>query len=232
MTRMSAFPSAWWNAPPHTWGRAVYGVVLNHRPALAAQGDAVHQPPHKAPPLWPVLYIKPRNTHTGDGAVTVPADAPELELGATLGVVMAKPTRDVTAQDALGHVAGYVCVADVRVPHHQFYRPQVRLLARDGFCPMAERITPAEQVPDPDNLAVSVWLDGERVHQATTADRIRGVAQLIADVTNFMTLSAGDILLLGVSHGAPRVRAGQSSRIEIQGLTPLTNHFVAETEAP
>jgi 5-oxopent-3-ene-1,2,5-tricarboxylate decarboxylase/2-hydroxyhepta-2,4-diene-1,7-dioate isomerase len=232
MPAMSSFPSAWWSTPPHTWGRAVYGVVLNHRPALAALGDAVHQPPYKTPPQWPVLYIKPRNTHCGDGPVGVPHDVPELELGATLGVVMGRTTQGVSPDQALSQVAGYVTVADVRVPHQQFYRPHVRLIARDGFCPIAQRITPAIAMAHPDQLEVKVWVDGALVHHTDTADRIRGVAQLIADVSSYMTLYAGDILLLGVSHGAPRVRVGQQSRIEIEGLTPLTNRFVPEEPAP
>ena len=55
----------------------VIGVLLNHRPALAALGDAVHAPPYKAPPRAPVLYLKPRNTQVADGArVAVPVGVP------------------------------------------------------------------------------------------------------------------------------------------------------------
>ena len=69
----------------------VFGVLLNHRPALAALGDAVHAAPYKAPPRAPVLYLKPRNTQVGEGvAVEVPADVPALEVGAALGLVIGR----------------------------------------------------------------------------------------------------------------------------------------------
>jgi 5-oxopent-3-ene-1,2,5-tricarboxylate decarboxylase/2-hydroxyhepta-2,4-diene-1,7-dioate isomerase len=213
---------------PVSWVGAVYGVVLNHRASLDALGDAVHQPPYKAPPQWPVLYIKPRNTHLGTTEVTVPDDAPELELGASLAMVVGQTASRVSPAQALSHVAAYLTVADVRVPHSVYYRPSVRFIARDGFCPMAAQATPASAIAHPDELAVKVWVDDELVHTTTTGDRIRGAAQLLADVSIFMTLHPGDLLLLGVSHGAPRVKSGQHSRIEIAGLAPLCNRFVSE----
>jgi len=63
---------------------------------------------------------------------------------------------------------------------------------------------------------------------STTGDRLRGVAQLIADVTEFMTLQPGDVLSLGRSHGAPLVRVGQRVLLEVEGLAPLHHRVVAE----
>ncbi len=214
--------------PPASWVGSVYGVVLNHRASLEALGEAVHQPPYKAPPQWPVLYIKPRNTHLGSRDVAVPIDAPELELGATLAMVIGKTASRVSPTQALDHVAAYLTVADVRVAHSVYYRPSVRFIARDGFCPMASLATPASAIANPNDLAVKVWVDDQLVQSTSTGDRIRGAEQLLADVTSYMTLLPGDLLLLGVSHGAPRVKAGQHSRIEIAGLTPLSNRFVSE----
>ena len=225
---MSLSFSARLREPPISWVQTVYGVMLNHRPALNALGDSVHQPPYKAPPQWPVLYIKPRNTHTGLPSVIVPSDAPELELGAALAMVVGQTARNVPASEALTHLAAYLTVADVRVPHSVYYRPSVRWIARDGFLPLASHATPARNIAKPDELEVKVWIDDQLVQTTHTGDRIRGAAQLLADVSSFMTLEPGDLLLLGVSHGAPRVKAGQTSRIEITGLTPLLNHFVDE----
>ena len=81
---------------------------------------------------------------------------------------------------------------------------------------------------DPDALAVTVSIDGAVVHRHGTAGRVRGVAALIADVSAFMTLHPGDVLLLGRSHGVPRVRAGQSVAIAIEGLGTLHSRVVAE----
>lgn len=79
----------------------VYGALLNDRGALAALGDAVHAPPYHKPPRASVLYVKPANTHAGDGAaVVVPAGVDALEIGATLGVVFARRTTRVPAEQA------------------------------------------------------------------------------------------------------------------------------------
>lgn len=207
----------------------VFGVLLNHRPALAALGDAVHAAPYKAPPRAPVLYLKPRNTQVAEGAaVVVPQGVPALEVGAALGLVIGRIACRVSEADALAHVAGLVVVADLSVPHDSFYRPSVRLKARDGFCPIGPRVVPLGV--DADGLSVRVAVDGTIVHETDTADRIRPAARLLADVTEFMTLAPGDVLMLGVSHGAPRVGAGHAVAVSIDGVGTL--NFSLEAEAP
>lgn len=218
---------------PFRLSGAVYGVLLNHAPALAAMAAAASKPPYNAAPLAPVLYIKPRNTLAGHGdAIVVPGDAPELEVGACLGIVIGRTACGVPEGQAMQHVAGYTIVGDISVPHDSFYRPSVRFKARDGFCPIGPRVVPRSEIDDPDALAVRVHVDGALVRQATTGERIRPVARLLAEVSAFMTLSPGDVLLLGASAGAPRVRARQRTRIEIDGLGQLDNHFVAEGALP
>ena len=217
------------DAAPYRLSGVVYGILLNHDPAIAALDAAAHQPPYKAPAKAPVLYIKPRNTLTGHGdTVTVPVDAPELEIGASLGIVIGRTTCCVTPEQALSHVAGYTVVSDISVPHEVFYRPSIRLKARDGFCPIGPTVVPSHKIANPDALVVRVYVDGALVHSTTTGERRRGVACLLADVSEFMTLSPGDVLMLGVSAGAPRVRAGQQVRIAIEGVGQLENRFVTE----
>ena len=213
----------------HTRG-TVYGTLLNHRDALAALGEQVHAAPYKAPPKAPVLYIKPRNTWAQPGAaVVVPADAPELEMGATLGLVIGRTACRVNAADALSFVAGYVVMNDISVPHAAVYRPSMRFKCRDGFCPMGD-VVPASAAINPDALAISVAIDGTVVHRSSTAGLIRPVAQLLADVTEFMTLHPGDVLAVGVAAGAPRARAGQRVSIAIEGVGELEHTLVAETD--
>lgn len=218
---------------PFCLSGVVYGALLNHAPALVAMDAAAHQPPYRAPPLAPVLYIKPRNTLAGHGdAIVVPQDAPELEVGASLGIVIGRTACRVAEKDALGHVAGYTIVGDISVPHDSFYRPSIRFKARDGFCPIGPCVVPRNQIADPDALAVRVHADGALVHETSTGGRIRPVARLLAEVSAFMTLSPGDVLLLGASAGAPRVRAGQQVRISIDGLGELHSHFIADGGTP
>jgi len=206
----------------------VYGTLLNHADALAALGAAVHEPPYRAPPKAPVLYIKPRNTWVGDGdPIVVPADADELEIGATLGLVIGRAACRVRADEALACVAGYVIVNDVSLPHASYYRPSLRFKARDSFCPIGPFV-PRAAVADPDALAIVVAIDGRVVHRAGTAGLIRPVARLLAEVSDFITLAPGDVLSVGVAAGAPRARAGQRVAIAIDGLGRLENPLLAE----
>jgi 5-oxopent-3-ene-1,2,5-tricarboxylate decarboxylase/2-hydroxyhepta-2,4-diene-1,7-dioate isomerase len=218
---------------PYRLSGTVLGCLLNHRPALAALGDAVNQPPHKAAPRAPVLYVKPRNTLVRDGTpVAVPAGVQSLRVGAALGLVIGHSACRVAEADALAHVAGAIIVNDLCVPHDSFYRPAVRHIARDGFCPLGPRVLPLAALPAPvDGLGVRVLVDGALVHSTTTGDRCRSAARLVADVSDFMTLSAGDVLMLGVSYGAPLADAGQTVTIEIDGLGRLSTPLVAEKGA-
>ena len=210
-------------------GGTVYGTLLNHRDALAALGDQVNAAPYKAPPQAPILYIKPRNTVIGHRVpVVVPDDAPELEIGATLGIVIGRTASNVSADGALAVVAGYTVVNDISVPHASFYRPSMRFKCRDGFCPMGPAIVARKGVADPDALVISVTIDGQTVQRSSTAGLVRPVARLIADVTEFMTLFPGDVLTVGVAAGAPRARAGQTVTITIHGVGRLENTLVTE----
>lgn len=217
------------HAAPWRLSGIVYGVLMNQRSALQALGEAASQPPYKAPPRAPVLYIKPRNTLNGPGAaVPVPADAPELEVGATLGVMLGRAACRVTPESALDYVAGYTIVNDVSVPHSVFYRPSVRFKARDRSCCIGPVVVPRAQVPDPDALDIRVHVDGQLAQRCDTRSLIRPVRQLLADITDFMTLAAGDLLLVGLAAGMPRVHAGQHVAVEIDGIGRLENTFVAE----
>lgn len=213
----------------------VVGALLNHHPALAALGDAVNAAPYKAPPKAPVLYVKPRNTQVGQGVrVAVPAGVPELEVGAALGLVIGQSACRVREDEALAHVAGLVIVADLSVPHASFYRPSVRLKARDGFCPIGPCVWPLSTlstVKDVDALTVRVAVDGRTVHETNTGERVRGAAKLLADVSGFMTLAPGDVLLTGVAAGAPRVAARHAVSVAIEGLGALSFELVPEEAA-
>jgi 5-oxopent-3-ene-1,2,5-tricarboxylate decarboxylase / 2-hydroxyhepta-2,4-diene-1,7-dioate isomerase len=208
-------------APYRLSGR-VYGTLMNHRSALQLLGEAANAAPYKAAPVAPVLYIKPRNTLSGP--VVVPPDVEELEIGACLGVVIGRTACALSADTALDFVAGYLIVNDVSVPHSVYYRPSIRFKARDGFCPMGP-VVPRAAVSNPDNVQVRVFVDGELRQSASTSELVRPVARLLADVTDFMTLSPGDVLAVGAAAPAPRARAGQKVAIEIDGVGRLETSF-------
>jgi 5-oxopent-3-ene-1,2,5-tricarboxylate decarboxylase / 2-hydroxyhepta-2,4-diene-1,7-dioate isomerase len=205
----------------------VVGVLMNDAAALAALGQAVHAAPYKAPPKAPVLYVKPRNTlQPAVGPVVLPAGVEALELGAALGLVIGRTACRVAEPQALAHVAALVPVADLSVPHTSFYRPSVRFKALDGSCRLG-RPVPIGAI-DPDALDLRVEVDGVPAQIATTARFQRHAARLLVDVSAFMTLHPGDVLLTGVAYGAPLVRAGQRAHIAFAGLGAMDLSFVQE----
>ncbi|HYS68118.1 MAG TPA: fumarylacetoacetate hydrolase family protein [Paraburkholderia sp.] len=210
---------------------AVYGTLLNDRAALDALGDAMHAPPYKAPPKAPVLYLKPRNTLAGHRArVLVPDDALGVEVGASLGIVIGRTATRLSAERAFDYIAGYTLVADLSVPHASVYRPSVRFRARDGFCVIGPALVAARHVAAPDDLEIKVSLNGRDTFTASTASSVRNVAQLLADVTDFMTLSAGDVITLGVPRGSPVAHIGETATLSIGRLPPLEVSFIGTQE--
>jgi 5-oxopent-3-ene-1,2,5-tricarboxylate decarboxylase/2-hydroxyhepta-2,4-diene-1,7-dioate isomerase len=213
--------------------RTVIGTLLNFRGALDRLGTQVNQAPYNTPPRAPVLYIKPRNTWTTDGAVIVlPHDVPAVEVGATLGIVIGRPICRVTRANALEFVTGYTIVNDLTVPHEKVYRPAIRARCRDGFCPMGPATVARERIVNPDSLDIRTYVNGELRQHDNTRNLIRGIAQLLADVTEFMTLSPGDVLLAGVPDAAPLAGPGDHVAVEIDGLGRLENTLASEGAEP
>lgn len=211
--------------------KTVVGALLNFRGAWAAMEPAMQREPHHKPPVHPVLYIKPANTWCGAGdPIVLPPDVEEIEVGATLGLVMGCTAARVRVEDALDYVAGYVIVNDVTVPHTSVLRPPLKQKCRDGFCPMSTPV-PAMEVSDPDALAIRVYVNGELQLANSTANLVRNVRKLISDVSEFMSLARGDVLLVGVPENAPRARAGDRIAVEIDGLGRLENILRAEGTA-
>jgi len=197
----------------------VYGTLLNFRGEWEAWAPKMNEAPYKVPPQWPVLYIKPANTWSADGAdIPVPARVPEVEVGATIAMVMR----------AAGQVAGYVLMNDLSVPHASFFRPPVKFKCLDGFLGVGSSLLPAGPAVDPSQFRIEVRVNGELKQRLDFAELVRPAAQLLADVGEFMTLGAGDALMLGCDIGRPLARVGDRIEISAQGLGTLSNTLVAE----
>ncbi len=209
----------------------VFGTLLNYKGALEKLGNAVHDTPYNSPPIAPVLYIKPANTFNRYGtAIPMPAGISKLEIGAALGLVIGKKAVAVDEELALTYVAGYTIVNDVSVPHDSVFRPAVQHKARDGFCPIGPWIIDRHEVDNPDDLVIRVFINEELRQENTTSNLIRSVSRLLADVTEFMMLSPGDVLLVGVPEEAPQAEVGDKIRIEIEGIGSLENVIVDEKQ--
>jgi 5-oxopent-3-ene-1,2,5-tricarboxylate decarboxylase/2-hydroxyhepta-2,4-diene-1,7-dioate isomerase len=204
---------------PFRLSGVVYATLLNHRRALDALGAAVAAAPYKGAPKSVVLALKPRHALVADGGiVAVDGADDELEVGAALGLVIGTTACAVAEADALRHVAGFLAVADCTVPHASHFRPQIRAMARDASCVLGAVVVPRAQGGDADRVAMRVFVDGVVVASSSTAEHVRSAARLIAEVSDFMTLSPGDVLLTGSAPDGPRVRAGARIAVEIDGV--------------
>lgn len=207
----------------------VVGVALNGMAEWDALAPAMSAPPYKAPPEAPVLYLKPANTWSGAfDAVTVPASAPEVEVGATLAVVFSRDASHVRAEDAWHHFSGVTLVNDLSIPSPSYYRPPVKQKCLDGFCVIGPWIAPLPAVPEA--LEISVAINGEPAQTLPVAAMRRCFAQLTADISSFMTLRAGDVLLLGLGADRPRARAGDLVTVACPGIGRQETRLVAELQ--
>lgn len=212
---------------PYRLTGTVYGPLLNDRSSLEALGESVSQAPYKAPPQAPVLYVKPRNTFRLSGTSVVTTETiPEWEVGGSLALIIGRTACRVSARNALDYIAGYTVAVDLSVPHESFYRPAIRFKARDGSLVVSTDIVPRANIADPNALTLRTYLDNKLVQECRLDGMIRPAAQLFADVTEFMTLSPGDMLLLGVPNGAPRARAGHHLAVEIERVGTAHASFI------
>jgi len=199
---------------PYRLSGTVYGVLMNDPDSLLALGEAVKRAPYKAPPQAPVLYIKPRNTLASQRIdVRLGQDQDELEINATIGLVFGHPACRVEKAEALSVVSGITLVADLTIPHDNFYRPSVRYKAIDGSCVFGKKMTPIQSTEDIEGMDLSIEVNGKMVRTYRLNDMVRSADQLVADVTEFMTLSRGDVLLVGLKANPVIVNKGDQVRI-------------------
>jgi 5-oxopent-3-ene-1,2,5-tricarboxylate decarboxylase/2-hydroxyhepta-2,4-diene-1,7-dioate isomerase len=215
---------------PWNLSGTVYGALLNHAPQLQNMGDAVNAAPYKSAPQFPVLQVRPRNTLCASGSIIgVPNDTNMVEIGLSLGIVIGQTACHISESEADSVVAGYIPVVEICLPSNSHYRPNVRLKARDGFTVMGHA-TQASANINPDNLATSVTVNSQQTTKGTTGERVRHVAKLIAAVTEFMTLHAGDVLLLGSSSPALSVCVGDQIQAHIEGIDTVQFTLVQESQ--
>jgi 5-oxopent-3-ene-1,2,5-tricarboxylate decarboxylase/2-hydroxyhepta-2,4-diene-1,7-dioate isomerase len=185
----------------------VYGTLLNFRREWDLWVPRMAQDPYKAAPQAPVLYVKTANTFSLAGQELLLQDGvTEVEIGASLGLVMGDE----------GQVAGAALVCDWSVPHTSYYRPPVKFRCRDGFLALPQQFTPG-QVSDWALLQMAVRRNGEWVQTVQLSELVRDLPTLLADVGEFMTLQAGDVLMVGTDclENGTRPRAKSGDRVEI-----------------
>ncbi|BAP44114.1 fumarylacetoacetate hydrolase family protein [Pseudomonas sp. LJDD11] len=206
------------------------GVALNYQGLLEQRLAEFEQAPYKQPPVKPVLFIKTPNTRNSHQGQVIQPRGERLQAGPALGVVIGKSASRVSLENALAHVSGYLIVNEFSLPEDSYYRPAVKAKCRDGFCALGPELVPAAQVADAGQLTLELFVNGELRQQNSTANWVRNVPQLIAEISEFMTLHEGDVLITGTPEGRVDVVPGDRVEVQISGLGRLSNSIVAEQE--
>ena len=181
------------------------------------------------------FFMKPpRNAVVGPGdTVHMPLGTKAFDWEIELAAVIGKTARNVSAAEALSHVAGYTVAIDFSARDHNrapetFYKLDwVAGKANDTCCPLGPRLIPAIAVADPQNIGLKLWVNGELKQNGRSSDMIFSVAEQIATASRIMTLDPGDVLLTGTPAGvgSPKqtfLSVGDRVDAEIEGIGRLS----------
>lgn len=202
-------------------------VGLNYRDHAEEQGVDL--------PAAPLFFAKYTTALIGPGdPIVIPPVVTKCDYEAELGVVLGATVRNVSKENALEAVAGYVVANDVSARDLQFADGQwTRGKSPDTFCPVGP-LVPAAEVPDPHALPIRAILNGETMQDSTTANLIFGIDEVISFASQTSTLEAGDLILTGTPAGVGVFRdpqrllqPGDEITIEVDGVGSLTNPVVA-----
>lgn len=208
------------NAPTGTFWPVgtVYGCLLNFRREWQHMGERMARAPHQAPPRAPVLYVKTANTWSASGAgIALPAGSDAVLVGASVAMVLGPRHWVSGADQTMPSVGAYVLVNDLELPGATYFRPPVRSRCVDGFLGLGAHGVAPDQAADPAQFVLEVRINGDLRQTIRFDDLVRDAATLLRDVDGFMSLRAGDLLLLGCEADRPLARAGDHVEIAMAG---------------
>ncbi len=205
----------------------IFGIALNYKCLYGKLQAQFNEKPYVNEPKKPVLFIKTPNTRNTSGNPVVKKKDDILQAGPAVGIVIGKSTTRVLKSDAAAHIAGYVVVNELSLPEESYYRPAIKAKCQDGFCVVGTPVS-AREVTDLSNLSLKVFVNGELKQEGTTANWIRTPEQIIEEISEYMPLNEGDIILTGTPFGRVDLNVGDEVRIEIDQLGSVTNTIQEE----
>ena len=205
----------------------IIAVGLNYRDHAAESDSPL--------PESPILFAKWSTCLVPAGApIVLPPGVDQADYEAELAVVIGRTAKNVSADDALDFVSGYLALNDVSDREAQSKDGQwSRAKSYDTFGPCGPRFVPAAEIPDPQRLAITCDLNGERMQDSNTQNMIFGVRALIAFITARITLDPGDVISTGTPDGVGAFRPvpvflkpGDEVTVTVEGIGALTNPVV------
>ncbi|MBC9730397.1 fumarylacetoacetate hydrolase family protein [Streptomyces sp. TRM68367] len=189
------------------------------------------------PPAEPVIFFKAADTVVGpNDTVLVPRGSVKTDWEVELAVVIGRTARYLgSAREGLAHVGGYAVAHDVSEREFQIERGGTWDKGKncETFNPLGPWLVTADDVPDPQDLSLRLWVNGELKQDGTTAEQIFPVGEVVRYVSQFMTLYPGDVINTGTPAGValgqpepkPFLRAGDVVELEIDGLGRQRQEF-------
>ncbi|NIF48943.1 fumarylacetoacetate hydrolase family protein [Enterobacter sp. Ap-1006] len=185
----------------------------------------------------PTLFVRFADSQTGhDSPVVKPHHSSEFDYEGELAVIIGKGGVNISAADALNHVAGYSCYMDgsARDWQHTWFTAGKNWPQTGAFGPW---MTTSDEIRDPHDLSIRTWLNGRMVQEDNTSSMIHKVAELIEYISTFTSLSAGDVIITGSPGGVGKKRTpplfmqpGDRIEVEIERIGHLSNVIVAARE--
>ncbi len=184
-------------------------------------------------PDEPLVFLKGPQSLVGHrGQTRRPPGVTYMHYECELAVVIGKTARWVLKTNAYDYVAGYTVANDYAIRDYleNYYRPNFRVKSRDQTTPIGPWLVDAADVADPMNLHLRTLVNGRITQEGSTRDMIFDIPALIAYLSEFMTLSPGDIILTGTPEGLAGVEVGDEVVTEIEGIGSLKNTIIGDPE--
>jgi 2-keto-4-pentenoate hydratase/2-oxohepta-3-ene-1,7-dioic acid hydratase in catechol pathway/regulator of RNase E activity RraA len=200
----------------------ILAVHLNYRSRAEERGRM---------PRHPSYFLKPPSSLAADGAAVIrPQGCELLNCEGELAAVIGARARHVAPEDALAHVAYYSAANDFGLYDMRAADRGSNLFAKgqDGYTPVGPALIAPSDLDEA--LTLRTYVNGLIVQEDSTANLIFPIAQLIADLSRFVTLEPGDIILTGTPANSVTVQPGDLVEVEIDGIGRLRNQIVEATE--
>jgi 2-keto-4-pentenoate hydratase/2-oxohepta-3-ene-1,7-dioic acid hydratase in catechol pathway len=215
--------------PPVPDPQKIVCIGLNYRDHAAESGAPI--------PKEPVLFSKYPTALIGpDQPIVLPPVSQEVDYEAELVLVVGKTGRNLTTEQAWGHLAGYTVGHDVSARDWQLKKDGKQWMAGktfDTFAPIGPLLVTADEVKDPHNLAIRLRLNGQTMQDSNTKQMVFSAGELLAYLSKIFTLYPGDLVFTGTPPGVGFVRkppvflkGGDVVEVEIEGLGVLRNPVV------
>lgn len=212
----------------------VFGIGLNYIDHVAESAAALDTSPDL--PKKPVIFSKPPTSVIGPGeAVVHRADiTQQLDWEVELGAIIGTTAQRVSRESALSHVFGYTALIDMSARDNRRAGQWIYSKGQDSYCPMGPCIVTADEIPDPQTLDLWLTVNGVEKQRSNTSHMLFKVDELIADISQGITLEPGDIIATGTPEGVGAGRnpqewvwPGDVIEAEVVGIGKLRHPVVA-----